>query len=94
MAVSVLIPGALRVDAAGESKVSVELGDGGVLRDVLDALAERHPRIDRRLRDERGELRRYVNVYVDGEECRRAGGLDTPVGETSEVQILPSVAGG
>lgn len=94
MAVSVLIPGALRVDAAGESKLSVELGEGGVLRDVLDAVAERHPRMDRRLRDEQGVLRRYVNVYVDGEECRRGGGLDTPVTATSEVQILPSVAGG
>ncbi|MEV0648478.1 ubiquitin-like small modifier protein 1 [Phytomonospora sp. NPDC050363] len=94
MAVSVLIPGALRVDAAGESKVSLDLPDGGVLRDVLDGLAANHPRIDRRLRDEKGGLRRYVNIYVDGEECRRAGGLDTPVMEGSEVQILPSVAGG
>lgn len=94
MAVTVLVPGALRVDAAGESKVSVELGDGGVLGDVLDALAALHPRIDRRLRDEQGVLRRYVNIYVDGEECRRGGGLDTPVKPTSEVQILPSVAGG
>lgn len=94
MAVTVLIPGALRVDTAGESKLSVDLGDGGVLGDVLDALAALHPRIDRRLRDEQGVLRRYVNIYVDGEECRRAGGLDTPVTEASEVQILPSVAGG
>jgi len=94
MAVTVLIPGALRVDAAGESKVGLDLGDGGVLRDVLDGLAALHPRIDRRLRDERGVLRRYVNIYVDGEECRRGGGLDTPVKGTSEVQILPSVAGG
>lgn len=94
MAVTVLIPGALRVDAAGESKVSVDLGDGGVLGDVLDALAAVHPRIDRRLRDEQGVLRRYVNIYVDGEECRRGGGLATPVKGGSEVQILPSVAGG
>ncbi|GLZ79820.1 molybdopterin synthase sulfur carrier subunit [Actinorhabdospora filicis] len=94
MAVTVIIPGALRVDTGGESKAVVELGGDAVLRDALDALAARHPRIDRRLRDEQGVLRRFVNVYVDGEECRRMEGLDTPVGASSEVQIIPSVAGG
>jgi molybdopterin converting factor small subunit len=48
----------------------------------------------RRIRDEQGQLRRHVNVYIDGEDCRRVGGLDAPVGADGEVQILPSVAGG
>ncbi|WP_231929888.1 MoaD/ThiS family protein [Micromonospora inositola] len=61
---------------------------------VLDELAGAWPRLARRIRDERGELRRYVNVYVDGEDCRHVGGLDTPVGDGAEVQVLPSVAGG
>jgi sulfur-carrier protein len=46
------------------------------------------------LRDERGELRRYVNVYVDGEECRRLEGLGTPVTDRTEILVIPSVAGG
>ncbi|MFF5172867.1 MoaD/ThiS family protein [Micromonospora sp. NPDC000089] len=52
------------------------------------------PRLARRLRDERGELRRYVNLYVDGEDCRHLGGLLAPVADGAEVRVLPSVAGG
>lgn len=94
MAVTVIIPGALRVDAGGESKAAVELDETTSLGGVLDVLAARHPRLGRRLRDEKGVLRRFVNIYVDGEECRRVAGLDTPVGTSSEVHIIPSVAGG
>lgn len=89
--VTVLVPGALRVDAGGESKLTAA---GATLGAVLDDVAGRWPRLDRRVRDERGELRRYVNVYVDGTDCRTAGGLAMPVPAGAEVQILPSVAGG
>jgi molybdopterin converting factor small subunit len=61
---------------------------------VLDEVGARWPRLGRRLRDERGELRRHVNVYIDGDDCRATGGLDSAVGPAAEVQILPSVAGG
>ncbi|QBI54491.1 MoaD/ThiS family protein [Streptomonospora litoralis] len=64
------------------------------LRALLDELARRHPGLDRRIRDEQGRLRRYVNVFVDSDECRAVDGLDTPVPEGAEVRILPSVAGG
>nr|WP_255429768.1 MoaD/ThiS family protein [Streptomonospora sp. PA3] len=64
------------------------------LRTVLDELARRHPGLDRRIRDEQGRLRRYVNVFVDSDECRAMGGLDTPVADGAEVRVLPSVAGG
>lgn len=87
-----LLPGPLRGEAGGASRVSVSAT--GTLRAVLDELAVAHPRLARRLRDERGELRRYVNVYVDGEDCRHSGGLATPVGADAEVRVLPSVAGG
>lgn len=87
-----LVPGALQVDAGGERRLSVTAD--GDLRAVLDEVSSRWPRLGRRIRDERGELRRYVNVYVDGEDCRQAGGLDTPVPSGAEVQVLPSVAGG
>ncbi|RKR92531.1 molybdopterin synthase subunit MoaD [Micromonospora pisi] len=90
--VTLLVPAALRVDAAGASRLDVTAC--GTLRAVLDEVAGRWPRLDRRIRDERGELRRYVNVYVDGEDCRRGEGLDTPVPSGAEVQVIPSVAGG
>jgi molybdopterin converting factor small subunit len=89
---TVLVPGALRAEAGGESRLPITAA--GTLRAVLDEVGARWPRLERRIRDESGALRRYVNVYVDGEECRRGAGLDTPVGESAEVQVLPSVAGG
>jgi sulfur-carrier protein len=88
----VLVPGALRAEAGGEGRLLV--GADGSLRAVLDEIGRRWPRLERRLRDETGALRRYVNVYVDGEDCRRSGGLDTPVPAAAEIQVLPSVAGG
>jgi len=90
--VTVLVPGVLRVEAGGAGRLSVSRA--GTLRSVLDEVSTRWPRLGRRIRDERGELRRYVNVYVDGIDCRHAGGLDTAVADGAEVQVLPSVAGG
>ncbi len=89
---TLLVPGALRAEAGGERRLTVDAG--GTLRGVLDEVGARWPRLERRIRDETGALRRYVNVYVDGEDCRRTGGLDTPVPASAEVQVLPSVAGG
>ena len=89
---TVLVPGVLRADAGGSRML--EVGDGGTLAAVLDEIKERWPRLERRIRDENGVLRRYVNVYVDGEDCRRSGGLATPVPAAAEIQVLPSVAGG
>jgi sulfur-carrier protein len=88
----VLVPGALRPEANGAARLDVAAGS--TLRAVLDELAERLPRLERRVRDEAGELRRYVNVYVDGEDVRRLAGQEKPVPERAEVQILPSIAGG
>ncbi len=67
---------------------------GPTLGSLLDELAKTQPRLHRRIRSERSEIRRYVNVYVDGEDCRLTGVLTTPLRAGSEVQILPSVAGG
>ncbi len=72
----------------------VEIVGGGTLTDLLDALAAEHPALARRIRDEQGELRRYVNVYVDGADVRTSGGLATTVPAAAEVLVLPSVAGG
>jgi molybdopterin converting factor small subunit len=89
---TILVPGVLRTESDGHARLSVAAD--GSLRAVLDEVADRWPRLERRLRDENGVLRRYVNVYVDGEDCRQAGGQDTPVTADAQIQVLPSVAGG
>lgn len=88
------LPSALRPRAADRSTVDVNLPDAATLADLLDALAVEYPALERRLRDERKQLRRYVNFFVDGEECRRLSGPETPLHDATEVQIIPSVAGG
>lgn len=94
MRVRVLLPGQLRQVTGGEGRVDVELAGAVTLACVLDELAVRYPMLDKRLRDERGVLRRYVNFYVDGEECRRLDGTETALRDGTEVQVIPSVAGG
>ncbi|MFF1608462.1 ubiquitin-like small modifier protein 1 [Amycolatopsis sp. NPDC058278] len=94
MRITVLLPGTLREKAGGESRLDVEVAGPATLAGLLDALAERYPALERRLRDEQAGLRRYVNFYVDGEECRHRGGTATVLREDAEVQIIPSVAGG
>jgi molybdopterin converting factor small subunit len=90
--VTVLVPSALRAEAAGVSRLNVDAS--GDLRAVLDEVSARWPRLARRIRDERGEVRRYVNVFIDGEDSRRNGGLAAPVVADAEVRVLPSIAGG
>ena len=93
MTVQVVLPGVLADLAGGAKHLDVDPA-GTTLADVLDALAERHPSLGRRLRDETGRVRRFVNVYVDGDDVRFSGGLATPVTDGTVVQVLPSVAGG
>ena len=93
MSVQVLLPGVLAALAGGEKHVQVEPA-GDTLADLLDALAAEHPMLARRIRDETGQVRRFVNVYVDGDDVRFEGGLATKVRDGAEVQVLPSVAGG
>ena len=91
MAVTVKIPTQLRAATDGEGVASVE---GSTVGEVLDALFERHGELRDRLSDDNGGLRRFVNVYVDGEDIRFLDGLDTQVKDGDEVTILPAVAGG
>jgi molybdopterin converting factor small subunit len=93
VSVQVLLPGALANLAGGAKHLDLEPA-GGTLADVLDALAVQHPLLARRIRDETGQVRRFVNVYVDGDDVRFEGGLATAVKDGAEVQVLPSVAGG
>ena len=92
--ITILVPGALRADAGGEGRLQLENADATTLGDVLDTVASRWPLLHRRIRDDQGQIRRYVNVFVDGEDCRHSGGLGTPVRDGTEVQVIPSVAGG
>jgi molybdopterin converting factor small subunit len=93
MTVQVLLPGVLASLAGGAKHLDVEPA-GGTLADLLDALAVQHPLLARRIRDETGQVRRFVNIYVDGDDVRFEGGLGTEVRDGAEVQVLPSVAGG
>ncbi|MBI4220327.1 MAG: MoaD/ThiS family protein [Chloroflexi bacterium] len=91
MAVTVRIPTPLRRITGGQDKVSV---DGQNLRSVIDALNKAHPGIKERLCDESGELRHFVNVYLNGEDVRYLQGLNTSTKTGDEVSIVPAVAGG
>jgi MoaD family protein len=90
MAVSVKIPTQLRSATEGEATASV---DGTTVGEVLDSLYERYGELRSRIAED-GGLRRFVNVYVDGEDIRFLDGLDTVVKDGDEVTILPAVAGG
>jgi sulfur-carrier protein len=91
MSVVVKIPTQLRLAAGGEAEAEV---DGATVKDVLDGLYERHGELRERIADEDGSLRRFVNVYLAGEDIRFLDGLETPVTDGAELTILPAVAGG
>jgi sulfur-carrier protein len=88
---TVFIPAVLRPNVGGAK--SLEL-DGGSIRAVVGALVERHPSLEGQLLTHDGELNRFVNVYVNGQDVRYLDGLATPVGERDEVRLLPAMAGG
>jgi molybdopterin converting factor small subunit len=91
MAITVRIPTQLRSLAGGAAEVQV---DGSTVSEVLKGLEDAHPGFGERLFDDRGELRRFVNVFVADEDIRFLQGLDTTVTETQVVSIIPAVAGG
>jgi len=93
--VRIILPGVLRELADGVGELVVPVGrEATLLRTVLDAAVVTRPQLGARIRDETGALRRHVNVFVDGQDVRRVGGLDVVVGPDAVVHILPSVAGG
>lgn len=90
MAVTVRIPAPLRPLAGGASSVQCT---PGTVSDLIEQLEGQHAGFRERVAED-GALRRFVNVFVDGEDVRFAQGIDTPVGDGQEVTILPAVAGG
>jgi len=91
MSVMVRIPMPLRRLTNGQDKVSVE---GDTLNAVVMSLEEEFPGIRARLCDDQGQLRNFVNVYVNGEDVRFLDGLDTATSEGDEISVIPAVAGG
>lgn len=90
MPVTVKIPSQLRPATDGEGEVEVE---GTTVGEALDAVFTEHDGLRERITED-GTLRRFVNVYVSGEDIRFQDGLDTELSDGDEVTILPAVAGG
>ncbi|MBA0049585.1 MoaD/ThiS family protein [Streptomyces sp. AJS327] len=90
MAIEVRIPTILRTYTDGQKAVA---GEGATLAGLFDDLDSRHPGIKERLMDG-GELRRFVNVYLNDEDVRFIKGIETPLDDGDNVTILPAVAGG
>ena len=91
MAVTVKLPTQLRDAAGGATAAQVE---GATVGEALEALYAEHGELRERLADGDGGLRRFVNIYLGGEDIRFLDGLDTPLDDGDEVTILPAVAGG
>ncbi len=91
MGVTVRIPTPLRSMTGGANKVELEVAD---LSQMIDRLESDYPGFKERLLDEEGELRYFVNIYVNGEDIRFDQGLGTAIKSGDEVSIVPAVAGG
>ena len=88
---TIKIPPVLRPSTNGEREVSA---DGENVGAVLTSLADQHPSTKTQLFGEGGDLNRYVNVYLNDEDVRVLQGLETEVGESDVLVILPAMAGG
>ncbi|TMD07372.1 MAG: MoaD/ThiS family protein [Chloroflexi bacterium] len=87
----VRIPGPLRTLSQGDSTVELKASD---LRQAIEELDSRYPGFKDRLLDPSGNLRQFVNVYLNDEDVRFSGGLDAKLDPKDEVSIIPAVAGG
>jgi molybdopterin synthase sulfur carrier subunit len=88
---AVRIPPVLRSGAGGEKQVEV---DGATVGEILGALVERYPGLRSQLLTDQGELNRFVNVYLDGQDVRYLQERATPVSSKDTIIILPAMAGG
>lgn len=87
----VRIPTPLRKFTAGAEEVPAS---GGTIAAVVADLDTRHPGLKDKICDERGQVRRFVNIYVNGDDIRFLQNLESPVKEGDEVSIVPAIAGG
>jgi len=91
MSLNVLIPTPLRKYTAGAEIIEAE---AGTVKEVIDGLEKRFPGIRNSVCDESGGLRRFINIYVDGEDVRFLDSLSTPAKDGSEIAIVPAISGG
>ena len=91
MSATVKIPTPLRKLTNGETSVDVE---GATVGAIVDSLESTFPGMRERLIDESGDLRHFVNIYLNGEDVRYLDGLNSSVGDNAELSIVPAVAGG
>ncbi len=89
--VRVKIPGPLRKLVGGKSEVEVEARN---LREVIEKLSEINSEVKSRILDEKMEIRKFINIYVNNEDIRFLNGLDTELKDGDEVSIIPAIAGG
>ena len=88
---TVFIPSVLRANVGGAKSLELQ---GDSIRSVVELLVSKHPSLRSQLLSEDGELNRFVNVYVNGQDVRYMAGLETPVAPADEVRLLPAMAGG
>jgi molybdopterin synthase sulfur carrier subunit len=91
MAVNVRIPTPLRKLTQDRDVVRAS---GSTIEQILEDLERQYPGLKERLCDERGELRRFVNVYLNDQDIRFAQGKHTPVKDGDEISVIPAIAGG
>ena len=91
MTVTVRVPGPLRRLSEGNASVNVEAAK---VREAIDALESLYPGFRQRLCDDQGDLRQFVNIYLNDQDIRFHNGLDTALGDGDSLSIIPAVAGG
>lgn len=91
MPVSVRIPTPLRKFTQGKEELTLE---ANTVRELMDGLEKSHPGVRENLCDEEGRFRRFVNVYLNGEDLRYLQQEDTPLKDGDELSIIPAIAGG
>jgi molybdopterin synthase sulfur carrier subunit len=91
MPIQVRIPTPLRKFTGGAESVAAS---GATVAAIVQDIDTRHPGLKERICDEAGKVRRFVNLYVNGEDIRFLSSLDTPVKEGDEISIVPAIAGG
>ena len=91
MSVTVRVPSALRKLTGGRAELEAE---GATVRELIGHLGRENPDLIARILGDDGDIREFLNVFVNGGDIRYEKNLDTPVGDGDEVSIVPSIAGG